>query len=126
MELDNKLAEIVRSVLTSFPDLVPYFDEWVDRQGHSRGEYPPYWVLERFADATTQAIVNRNEALANAYLELIERVLNDGDEGVEKFLDVSYCENLMWDVKDVKLKRWGWSILPRHIQRLYTDMWGKP
>jgi len=46
--------------------------------------------------------------------------------GIEKkYIDTYYTESLMWDIKDQKLKSWGWKLFPENIKRLYENMWGK-
>ncbi|MDQ8020708.1 MAG: hypothetical protein REI94_02640 [Moraxellaceae bacterium] len=119
-------AEVVAEIIRSFPTLVPYLREWLERQGYDTDEQRPHPVLERFADATTEAISKKDEVLARGYLALVESFLTSDDQELRALLDVAYCENLMWDLQDKELKHWGYSLFPPEVRRLYTDMWGSP
>jgi len=39
---------------------------------------------------------------------------------------IFYVESLLWDIKDTKRKKWGWSLIPEVLQAPYIDLWGAP
>ena len=51
--------------------------------------------------------------------------LKNATEVEREYIDVYYTEPLMWDIKDKKLKSWGWKLFPENIKQLYENMWGK-
>jgi hypothetical protein len=82
------------------------------------------WV-ERFSQQTTDAIKGRDFIKAEAHLKLLSRLLASGDEATIRCIDVAYVESLIWDVKDEKLKKHGWSLIPANLRSLYIGMWGE-
>ena len=58
------------------------------------------------------------------YLRLSER-LATADAAVQQYIDVYYVEALMWNLDD-KTKKWGWSLVPANLKKLYLAMWREP
>jgi len=51
--------------------------------------------------------------------------LKNANEIEREYIDVYYTEPLMWDIKDQKLRSWGWKLFPKNIKQLYEEMWGE-
>jgi len=62
---------------------------------------------------------------ASRQLTLLSQLLAAGDEATARCIDVAYVESLMWDVKDPKMKREGWKLMPSNLRALYVQMWGQ-
>lgn len=92
------------------------------RDGYEGADF--IWV-ERFSQLTTDAIKGRDFIKAEAHFKLLSRLLAGGDEATTRCIDVAYVESLMWDVKDDKLKKHVWSLLPANLRSLYIGMWGE-
>lgn len=88
------------------------------------GEFYYLWV-EAFADTTNQLIRERNEQEFQKHLVFFSKQLDRGNDLIKKCIDVSYVENLMWNLEN-KDKKWAWPQIPKNLKRLYLVMWGKP
>ena len=56
------------------------------------------------------------------HLIFFSRQFDMGSESVKSCIDVSYVENLMWDL-EIEDKKWAWSLFPENLKTLYIDMW---
>ena len=125
MSADPEYAAAVRSVgalRIAFPEQAAQIDQAVDHDGYE--DAPHTWV-ERFSQFTTDAIKRGDSSTAMAHLKLVSRLLAAGDEATTRCIDVAYVESLMWDVRDDRLKREGWKLVPENLRRLYVAMWGE-
>ncbi len=82
-------------------------------------------MFECFSQATTEAIKVKDSATASKYLSYMSNRLKNASEIEKEYIDVYYTESLMWDVKNRKIKSWGWKLFPPNIKKLYEDMWGE-
>lgn len=120
---DGQAAKrIVQSVRTAFPEEAALVDAIFSRDGYEDADFT--WV-ERFSQLTTDAITDQDFLKAAAHLKLLSRLLAVGDEATIRCIDVAYVESFMWDIKDDKLRKYGWSLLPPNLKSLYIDMWGE-
>lgn len=94
---------------------------------HSRDGYegaPHIWI-ERFSQLTTNEIRRKEFAKACAHLNVLSRLVASGDESTRRCIDVAYVESLMWDIKDEKIRKAGWKVIPTNLRALYIEMWGE-
>lgn len=119
---DLAALRIVESVRAAFPDEAALVDAVL-----LRGEYQDAYFtwVERFSQFTTDAIKRGEFSRATAHLNLLSALLAKGDEPTVRCIDVAYVESLMWDIKDDKLKREGWRLIPANLRALYIAMWGE-
>jgi len=82
-------------------------------------------MMECFSQATTDAIKIKDSETASKHLRYMSNKLKNASEVEKEYIDVYYTEPLMWDIKDKKLKSWGWKLFPNNIKMLYESMWGK-
>jgi len=115
-------ASIVEAIRAAFPEQASQIDEALAQDGYE--DAPHTWV-ERFSQFTTDAIRRGEYSTATAQLNLVSRLLATGDEPTLRCIDVAYVESLMWDIKDEKLKREGWKLIPENLRKLYVAMWGQ-
>ncbi|WP_284620809.1 DUF7674 family protein [Aquabacterium humicola] len=113
---------IVEKIRAEFPAEAAEIDEALARDGYVNAYHT--WV-ERFSQFTTDAIKRGDLTKATAHLNLLSRLLAQGDEFTLRCIDVAYVESLMWDVKDEKIKKSGWKRVPANLRALYVAMWGK-
>ncbi len=119
----NVTAErIVESIRRAFPKEAAIIDTIVKRDGFENAHY--IWV-EQFSHLTTDAIRTCDYEKAKAHLILLSGVLGRGDDATKRCIDVAYVEPLMWDIKDDKVKREGWELMPENLRSLYVEMWGQ-
>lgn len=112
------------SIRASFPDDASSIDERMTREGFDPNDAPYIWI-EHFSQCTTDALIERNAARAEAHLKLLSRLLDAGDERTAKCIDVAYVETLMRGVEDQAIKKEGWKLVPANLRRLYIAMWGQ-
>ncbi|WP_425259160.1 DUF7674 family protein [Rubrivivax sp. RP6-9] len=115
-------VRIVEALRAAFPEQASRIDEALDREGY---EDAPHTWIERFSLSTTAAIKRGDSSTAVAHLSLVSRLLATGDESTSRCIDVAYVESLMWDIKDEKIQREGWKLVPQNLRRLYVGMWGE-
>ena len=86
------------------------------------GEY--LW-LEALAEVTNMHSHRHNEEEVQEELRFFSRQYDRGDDTVRNCIDVSYVENLMWNL-DSGDKKWLWAQIPENLKSLYVAMWGEP
>lgn len=126
MSADTKhpaAVRVVESVRTAFPEEAALADQILARDGYDENAH--FTWLERFSQFTTDAIKRREFSVASKHLNLLSGLLARGDEATVRCIDVAYVESLMWDIKDEKLKREGWSLFPENIRKLFVAMWAE-
>ncbi len=115
-------SRIVESIRRDCPEEAALIE--ADLQVCFYEDAPHIW-LERFSQFTTNAIGRGEFSTASRQLNLLSQLLAAGDEATAQCIDVAYVESLMWDVKDPKMKREGWKLIPENLRALYLQMWGK-
>jgi hypothetical protein len=129
MSVHAEEIKLLDSVYSSFPEVAKDLDftlkEMWDYEPHQRNEA---WtmLIERFSQLTTDAIRRGDERTAKIYLDYMAEQYNRGGENCKKAIDTYYVESLLWDIKDLKIKKWGWSLIPAIFKDLYIKMWGEP
>lgn len=114
-----RIVDLIRS---AWPDEATLIDADLLARGF---EGSPFEWVERFSQLTTNAIGRGEFSTASRQLTLLACLLAAGDEATAQCIDVAYVESLMWDVKDPKMKREGWKLIPENLRALYLQMWGK-
>jgi hypothetical protein len=114
--------QVVESIRRAFPKEAAQVDAIVQRDGFENAHC--IWV-EHFSQLTTNAIRARDYEKSKARLILLSGVLSRGDSATKRCIDVAYVESLMWDIKDDKVKREGWKLIPENLRLLYVGMWGQ-
>jgi hypothetical protein len=114
--------QVVDALRASFPKEAVLVDQALLSSGYE--DAPHTWV-ERFSQCTTDAIGRGEFSTAEQHLKLVSTLLAHGDENTHRCVDVAYVESLMWDIKDEKIKRQGWRLIPANLRTLYMDMWGE-
>jgi hypothetical protein len=122
MEKDKELSALVKLIRSYFPDASEKTDESMNRMGfEDESEAYGIWV-EAFANETNSLMRERWQAEVEKHLIFFERQFDMGSDSVKSCIDVSYVENLMWDL-DIEDKKWAWSLFPENLKLLYIDMW---
>ena len=114
------IVELVRS---AFPEDAALADGLLLRDGFDENAH--FIWLEHFSQLTTDAIKRLEFTKVNQHLNLFSHIVAGGDEPTVQCIDVAYVESLMWDIKDDKLKREGWKLIPANLRTLYVAMWGE-
>jgi hypothetical protein len=122
---DSNLAalRIVEAVRAAFPEEAAMADAILLRDGYDEDAH--FIWLEHFSQFTTDAINRLDFTRATDHLNLLSGIVAGGDEPTVRCIDVAYVESLMWDIKDDKLKREGWRLIPVNLRALYVAMWGE-
>jgi hypothetical protein len=122
-DAENLAAQkVAESIRRAFPKEATIVDVIVQRDGFENAHY--IWV-EQFSQLTTDAIRTGDYEKSKAHLILLSGVLSRGDDAIKRCIDVAYVEPLMWDIKDDKVKREGWKLIPENLRFLYVRMWGQ-
>ena len=79
--------------------------------------------MEAFSQTATDAIKRKDFDKAKAYMDYVSGRYIAGSESVKKFIDVYFVESLMWDIKDRKLLKHGWKLIPPELKKLYLNLW---
>jgi hypothetical protein len=120
---------VVESIAASFPEEGDELVRWgrdlyCFQEGDDPQDLPWAPMLGRFADLTNDLIQAGDLEHAKEHLDAVASLLALGAAEVRDAIDVSYAENLMWNVDDPKKRRAGWAIVPAELQDLYEAMWG--
>ena len=101
-------------------------DQWLRERGWDPTDDSTAlnWV-EAFADRTTEAVRRRDADAIREQTAFFAAAYRAEPDALRTIVDVSYAENLMWDVS-ANDKRWAWPYIAGDIQQLFTQMWGDP
>lgn len=118
---EKKLTALLRN---DFPDACRKTDEMMNKLGFEDEDDAYFIWLETFADITNELIHQRLQTEVEAHLNFFSRQFEIGSESIKNYIDVSYTENLMWNL-DTEDKKWAWRLFPENIKNLYINMWGE-
>lgn len=122
MEKNKEFAALVKLIRSYFPAASEKTDESMIRMGfEDESEAYGIWV-EAFANETNSLMRERRQTEVEKHLIFFERQFDMGSDSVKSCIDVSYVENLMWDL-EIEDKKWAWSLFPENLKLLYIDMW---
>ncbi len=125
MDSDQIAEKFISEIKSIFPDVGSRIDERVRALGLGSHEKMYTEMFESFSQATTDAIKAKDSKTALMHLDYMSRKLQHASEIEKEYIDTYYTEPLMWEIKDRKLKSWGWKLFPKNIKQLYEGMWGK-
>ena len=117
---------LVAALRSRFPADAALTDQWLRERGWdpTDGNTALTWV-EAFADRTTEAVKRRDAEAIREQTAFLAAAFRAEPDALRTIVDVSYAENLMWDVS-ADDKRWAWPHIAGEIQQLFTRMWGDP
>ena len=119
----SAVLALIHAVTARFPDEARLASERLASKGYDPDAWH-FW-FEEFAQITTEAIRRRDETQTRAHLMFMSDQLHIAGPEVFEAIDVSYTENLMWDLGAAQ-KKWGWTLVPENLRALYRAMWGEP
>ena len=123
MESAPSLVQLVKDISARFPIDAQLIAARIEELGYEPDAFTAWF--EQFSQRTTEAIRNGDETSARGHLALMSQRMETADKIVTEYIDVYYVESLMWNLDDKK-KKWGWSLIPNNLRKLYVAMWGEP
>ncbi|MEE4358358.1 MAG: hypothetical protein V2I97_17945 [Desulfococcaceae bacterium] len=125
MDKKKDIRNFLKAIRRALPDAAAKTDEIMRGRGFDSDEEPEYIWVEAFADVTNMFIRQRNQAELRKEFLFFSNQLDRGSQTVKNCIDVSYAENLMWDLTSED-RKWVWSQIPENLKKCYTAMWGNP
>jgi hypothetical protein len=125
MKKDSEIRGFVKSIRQALPDAAAKTDEIMRGRGFDSEEDAEFIWVEALADVTNMYIRRRNQEEVERELSFFSKQWDRGTDIVRNCIDVSYVENLLWDLASED-KEWAWPQIPENLQKLYVAMWGKP
>ncbi len=110
-----------------FPDFAEkadrkYFEYW-DEQPRAEGAYS--W-FESAANALNAEMKREGDlAGCSEFFEFVDSIFASASEEVRRCIDVSFVENLFWQVPPAKAAAY-WNKLPPQLQALYVGFHNRP
>ncbi len=127
MSEDNQVVEsFLKEICDLFPEVSVAIDKRIDSLGYGAEDFMYTEKMEAFSQFTTNAIKRFDERTVRAHFEYVSNKLSKASKVEAEYIDVYYVESLMWDIKDKKVKKWGWSLFPNNLKALYREVWGEP
>jgi hypothetical protein len=125
MDNNADIREFVAKIRRQLPSEAEKADALMRVRGFDIDEELDYLWIEALADVTNACIRRRNQQAMEHQFRFFSEQFDRGSEAVRKCIDVSYVENLMWELSSED-KKWAWLQLPENLQNLYIMMWGNP
>jgi len=125
MDKDQITENFISAIKREFPDVGSRIDKQMEDLEIDPEDKMYTQMFECFSQATTDAIKAKDSETASKHLTYMSNKLKHANEVEREYIDVYYTEPLMWDIKDPKLRAWGWKLFPENIKQLYKDMWGE-
>ena len=125
MDKDRDTRKFIKTIRRALPDAAAETDDIMRKRGFDSEADAGYLWVEAFADVTNMCIRRRDQDEVRKQLDFFSKQLDQGTDTVKNYIDVSYVENLMWDLAP-KDKKWVWPLIPENLKKLYVTMWGKP
>jgi len=114
---------VVARIRKRFADEANRTDAWLFERGWDDPDNSPHIWVEAFADRTTEAARAGDWSSVKDQTEFLATEFRNGSETVRKLVDVSYAENLMWDLDD-GIKNVTWPNIAKEVRELYEQIWG--
>jgi hypothetical protein len=124
MAKETEIREFLRAIRNALPDAAAKTDEIMRGRGFDSDEDAEYLWVEALADLTNIHIRQRNQTDLRKELAFFSMQIDQGTETVKNCINVSYVENLMFDLASED-KKWAWPQIPENLKKLYLAMWGK-
>jgi len=125
MDKDQIAEKFISAIMREFPDVGNRIEKELKALGIDPEDKMYAQMFECFSQTTTDAIKAKDSETALKHLTYMSNKLKHANEVEREYIDVYYTEPLMWDIKDQKLRAWGWKLFPDNIKQLYEDMWGE-
>ena len=125
MTKHQDVRKFIAEIKSIFPEVGSLIDKRMKEMGLGAENYMYTEMMECFSQATTDAIKAKDSETASKYLKYMSKKLENASKEEREYIDTYYTESLMWDIKDRKLKSWGWKLIPENLKKLYEDMWGE-
>jgi hypothetical protein len=126
MTFRDQEKSLVAALRSRFPADATLTDEWLRERGWDpTDDSIAFSWVEAFADRTTEAVKRRDAEAIREQTAFVATAYRAAPDALRAIVDVSYAENLMWDVSDDD-KRWAWPHIADDIQQLFAQMWGDP
>ena len=125
METDRDVANLVEAIRKALPEAAKWTDGKMMALGFALNDNLYHLWIEALADVTNDAIRERREDILKEQTSFMAQQYQMGSEEVKKCIDVSYVENLMWEL-EARDKAWAWPLFPDDVRKLYVAMWGEP
>lgn len=120
---DAEIAELIKDIRSRFPEVSDRMDAWIEFQGFDQKDDNSYTEMESFSQTATDAIKRKDSDKVKVYMDYVSGRYKAGSDNVKKFIDVYFVESLMWDIKNRKLLKHGWTLIPPELKKLYIDLW---
>ena len=125
MDKDQIAESFIAAVMREFPDVGSRIEKQMKDLELDPEDKMYTQMFECFSQATTDAIKAKDSETVLKHLTYMSNKLKHANEVEREYIDVYYTEPLMWDIKDQKLRAWGWKLFPKNIKQLYEAMWGE-
>jgi hypothetical protein len=122
MKEDKNIRIFIELTRSCFPNAARKTDEKMKNMGFDNEDKAYFTWIESFADITNALIHERMQVEVEKHLIFFSQQFEIGSESVKNCIDVSYVENLMWNL-DSEDKTWAWSLIPENLKSVYIDMW---
>ena len=123
--MNNKhdIELFIETVRKTLPRSSEHADGLMHQRGFNKDDSCHLWI-ETFADVTNILIAARNRKEVTKHFSFFSRQYLEGSEEIKNCIDVSYVENLFFDLPDED-KKWAWKLLSEDLKKVYVGMWGK-
>lgn len=125
MKKDQIAEAFISAIKQEFPDVGLRIEKEMKELGFDKEDKMYTQMFECFSQATTDAIKEKDSETVKKHLNYMSEKLKHASDVEKEYIDVYYTEPLMWDIKDPKIKAWGWKLFPQNIKQLYEEMWGE-
>ena len=125
MDKDAEIRYFIKAIRKALPNAAEKTDAIMHERGFESDQEAEYLWVEALADVTNMYVHQRNQHEVGEQLRFFSEQFDLGTDTVKNCIDVSYVENLMWNL-NVEDKKWVWLQIPENLQRLHIAMWGIP
>jgi len=125
MSAEKDIDEFVLSIRKELPLESDLTDQKMLERGFDLEDELHHLWVEQLADVTNEFLRQKNFEEATKQLNFFASSYNSGNYHVKNCIDVSYAENLMWNLEP-KDKKQAWLVIPRELKALYIAIWGEP
>lgn len=121
------LNAFCNSIREHYPDISGKADKLYDRYWNYlvEMEFSSYSWFESLANALNEEM--KRGTSAQDYISLFNEISQEyisGQEEVKKAIDVSFVENLYWQVREHEAKPF-WEVMPINLKELYIGFHGR-
>lgn len=122
---DIIIEEFLHEIRMKFPEVSEKLDEWMEIQGWEPEDKMYAAIMEQFSQITTDAFKEYFDEKAKGYLEYMSLKLENANEIEREYIDTYFVESLMWDVQSGTIRKRCWNLMPKNLQELYSNFWGR-